>query len=142
MPYPGQEWGIPAQGPGAVAPFFRRFLAILTDWSLCQLIAIGLFGVPWGATGAESFVVLGIFAVENIVLVATLGSTVGHRVMGLRVFGHPAGSNPWAAQRPPMPVGVLIRTALLCLAIPALITDRNNRGLHDRYGKSVILRVR
>lgn len=141
-PYPGQEWGVPEQGSGAVAPFFRRFVAILLDWILCQFIAIGVFGVPWAATGAESFVVLGIFAAENVVLISTLGSTVGHKAMGLRVFGYSPGMNPWTQQRPPRPEGVLIRTALLCLAIPALVTDRNNRGMHDKFGKSVILRVR
>ena len=35
----------------------------------------------------------------------------------------------------------LLRTALLCLAVPALIWDRDGRGLHDRLARTVQVRV-
>ena len=35
----------------------------------------------------------------------------------------------------------LVRTVLLCLAIPALIWDRDQRGLHDRGAGTVLVRI-
>jgi hypothetical protein len=37
---------------------------------------------------------------------------------------------------------VLVRTALLCLVIPAIVVDRDGRGLHDRAAASVVVRTR
>jgi hypothetical protein len=34
-----------------------------------------------------------------------------------------------------------VRTALLCLAIPALIWDADHRGLHDRVAGTMLVRV-
>ena len=36
---------------------------------------------------------------------------------------------------------VLSRTVLLCLAIPALIWDRDQRGLHDKAAQTVLVRL-
>jgi hypothetical protein len=35
----------------------------------------------------------------------------------------------------------LVRTLLLCLGIPALIWDRDQRGLHDKAAGTVLVRV-
>lgn len=140
-PYPGARWGLPAHGRGSIATFPRRLVAIILDWTLSQLIAYAVFGVAWGATGAESFVPLAVFAVENLLLVSTLGATIGHRALGLQVHRlHTHGANPLGAA--PGPVGGLVRTVLLCLAVPALIPDRDNRGLHDKAAGTVIVRSR
>jgi hypothetical protein len=34
-----------------------------------------------------------------------------------------------------------VRTVLLCLAIPAFIWDRDQRGLHDRVAGTMLVRV-
>lgn len=39
------------------------------------------------------------------------------------------------------PGRALLRTVLLCLAVPALIWDRDGRGLHDRLAKTVEVRI-
>jgi len=39
------------------------------------------------------------------------------------------------------PARALLRTVLLCLALPALIWDRDGRGLHDRLAKTVEVRI-
>lgn len=36
---------------------------------------------------------------------------------------------------------VLLRTLLLALVIPALIWDRDGRGLHDRLARAVQVRI-
>ena len=50
-----------------------------------------------------------------------------------------------AALRPQGPLGLLtalLRTALLVLLVPALVYDRDKRGLHDRAAKTVVVRAR
>jgi uncharacterized RDD family membrane protein YckC len=112
--------------------FGRRLIAIFIDWALCSIIAAGFLGYRLGG-GESSLWPLAIFAVENVLLVGTLGSTIGHRVLGLRVIrfdGHPAG--PWRA---------LIRTVLVCLVVPALIFDGDGRGWHDKAAGTLIVRI-
>jgi hypothetical protein len=36
---------------------------------------------------------------------------------------------------------VLVRAALLCLAVPALIWDRDHRGVHDRVSNTMVVRM-
>ena len=130
--YAGQNLGLPETGPGSIARFGRRLVAIFIDWSMCQLIAYLLFKVELGHGGPGSFVPLAIFAVENILLLPTVGSTVGQRILGIGLMS--------VNGRPASIVQVLLRTLLLCLAIPALIWDRNSRGLHDKAAATVLVR--
>lgn len=130
--YAGQDLGLPEAGPGSIARFGRRLVAIFIDWTMCQLIAYLLFKVELGHGGPGSFVPLAIFAVENILLLPTVGSTVGQRILGIGLMS--------VNGRPASLVQVLLRTMLLCLAIPALIWDRNSRGLHDKAAATVLVR--
>ncbi|MGO2041542.1 MAG: RDD family protein, partial [Cellulosimicrobium funkei] len=75
-----------------------------------------------------------VFAIENVLLVSTLGFTVGHRVMGIRVR---------RLAEPARMVGLgrgVLRTVLLCLVIPAVVWDADGRGLHDRAAGTVLVR--
>lgn len=132
--YAGDRLGLPQDGPGSVARLSRRIPALLIDWGLCQLIAAAFLGYRFGHGGASSFGPLAVFFLENLLLVGTLGSTVGHRLLGLRVV--PLGG-AYAG-----PGRALLRTALLCLVIPAVIWDRDSRGMHDRLAGTVIVRSR
>lgn len=131
--YPGRRLGMPQRGQGSLARFGRRLVAILIDWILCQLIAYAWFGVTLGQGGAGSWWPLLIFGVENLVLLATLGSTFGQRLLGIRLVSMNGGRATL--------VQVLVRTVLLCLAIPALIWDRDQRGLHDKAAQTVLVRI-
>lgn len=131
--YPGRRLGMPRTGPGSVARFGRRLVAIFIDWTMCQLLAYAFFGVSFGQSGPGSFVPLAIFAVENVLLVGTLGSTFGQRLVGVRLLSV-AGGRATLVQ-------VLLRTVLLCLAVPALIWDRDGRGMHDKAARTVLLRL-
>ncbi|MCG7429828.1 RDD family protein [Dermacoccus nishinomiyaensis] len=125
----------PVEGPGSIARLAPRAVALLIDWALCSVIAMGLLGYRWGGSGAEGFKPLAVFAVENLLLVSTLGMTLGHRVMGMQVQRVSDGAAP----------GLLagaVRTVLLCLAIPAVVTDSSGRGLHDKLAGTVIVRSR
>ncbi|MDQ8701391.1 RDD family protein [Streptomyces sp. LHD-70] len=129
--YRGQQLGLPEEGPGAIAPLGRRFGAVVVDWAGCMLIAYGLF-----AQGNQQTMgnwALGIFLVLSVLTVGTVGSTPGKRLFGLRVVAENGGR---------LGLGrVLLRSLLLCLAIPALIWDRDGRGLHDRLAKAIQVRI-
>ena len=123
--YPGRRLGLPQTGAGSVARFGRRFVALCIDWALSLLIAGGLLGGnEWGT--------LAVFAVANVVLVATAGQSVGQRLLGIRVSRLDGGA-PGAAR-------ALGRGVLLALAVPALVWDRDQRGLHDRFMGTVLRR--
>jgi uncharacterized RDD family membrane protein YckC len=134
--YPGERLGLPREGSGSIGRVGRRLLGVLVDWTLCTFIAFGLFDVPLPFTDTAdggAWITLAVFAVENLLLVGTLGYTIGHRVLGLQVR-----SVNGAAARP---VQVLVRTALLCLFLPAMFWDRDGRGLHDKAAGTVIVRI-
>ena len=103
----------------------RRILAICIDWGLCYLIAIAFFH-------ANSNAILGAFFVEQVVLVGTLGYSVGHRIVGIHVQRLGGG--------PPGLLAGVVRAGLLCLVIPAVIADADHRGLHDRAMKTILVR--
>ncbi|MFC4591155.1 RDD family protein [Sphaerisporangium corydalis] len=128
---PGERLGLPAEGAGSIAGFGRRLAAIMIDWLICTwAIAQGLLHA---GPRSGAWVGLGVFALENVLLVGTLGSTFGMRLLGVRVAALGGGRPPFGA--------VLLRTLLLCLAVPALIWDRDQRGLHDRAAGTVVLRT-
>lgn len=145
--YAGQGLGLPQAGRGSVATFPRRLIGVFIDWLICILIAFAVFDVPFAAGGNEALIPLAIFAAANIVLVSTIGTTVGHRIVGIQVFRlspvplkTPAGMSRIGGA--PGFVAGLIRTVLLCLFIPALIPNLDNRGLHDQAAGTIIIRTR
>lgn len=129
--YRGERLGLPREGPGAIAPVGRRLAAIAIDWGLCTLIAYGLLADK--QTTATSNWTLVVFFVLGVLTVGTVGVTPGKRLVNLRVVavGGARLSFPRAA----------FRTLLLCLAIPALMWDRDGRGLHDRLTGAVQVRT-
>jgi uncharacterized RDD family membrane protein YckC len=128
--YPGERLGFPRQGSGSVSGFGRRIGAITVDWLICTwAIAQGLLGADPRSAG---WVGLGVFALEYILLVGTLGATFGMKLFGIRVASLEGGRPSFGS--------VLLRTLLLCLAVPAFIWDRDQRGLHDRAARTIVVR--
>jgi uncharacterized RDD family membrane protein YckC len=127
--YPGERLGLPEEGTGSVARVGRRVAAILVDWAIANLIA--LLAGPY-ASPAQSWATLGVFALMQVIFIPTLGGSVGHRFLGLRVVPMAGGwVGPW---RP------IVRTVLLLLVIPALIWDADQRGFHDKVAGTILLR--
>lgn len=125
---------LPLQGPGSLGRFGPRIGALAVDWLLCSVIAAAFLGYRWGGSGAEGFKPLLVFALENVLLVSTIGTTIGHRLFGL-IVQRPGSAAPGL-------LSGLVRTILLCLVIPAVVTDRVGRGLHDKIAGTLIVRTR
>ncbi|MER8010535.1 MULTISPECIES: RDD family protein [unclassified Streptomyces] len=130
--YRGEQLGLPEEGPGSIARPGRRFAALAVDWGLCLLIAYGLITHGYHPQSTGNWALLVFFAL-GVLTVGTIGFTPGKRLFGLRVVALGTG-------RPSFPRG-LLRTALLCVAIPALIWDRDGRGLHDKLARTVEVRT-
>lgn len=106
------------------APFGRRLLALLIDWLVAALSAAALAGVSYPPDNIRQHLIITAFYVVEVGLtVGLLGFSIGKRLLGLRV------ENPDGR-----PIGVgqgLLRTALVCLVVPPIVTNGDGRGLHD-----------
>ena len=123
----GQRLGLPESGAGSLAKLGRRTVALVIDWALAMLVSQAF-------AGGDSTITLGIFALMQLLLVATLGYSVGHRILGLqvrRLDGQYVGL--WRS---------LIRVVLILLVLPATIWDGDNRGLQDKAAGTVLVRIK
>ncbi len=129
--WPGERLGLPEKGPRSVGRFGRRLAAIAIDWVIATGISWLFFRTRAGDT--NPWITLAAFAVLQLVFILFFNGSIGHLALRLRVVPVRGGAlAPW---RP------LVRTALLCLAVPALIWDRDSRGLHDRAAGTLLVRV-
>lgn len=132
--YPGAALGLRPTGPGSLASFPRRALAAVIDWLLSLLIVVGLFDVSPSAGGIDSLVPLGVFLLIHLLLVGTLGTTIGHRVMGIEVRSQNGGAVT--------PTQTAIRTLMVALFLPAVLSSADGRAWHDRAAAAMTIRVR
>lgn len=129
--YAGQRLGLPADGVGSMAGLGRRVVGVLIDWIVAQLVTVFALGRSLTGDRTSGFVVLAVFAVLTLGSLAVVGATFGHWLMRLQLRRVRPGV--W-------PVQVLVRTALLCLFLPAIFTDSDGRGWHDRIAGTVLVR--
>jgi uncharacterized RDD family membrane protein YckC len=132
--YPGERLGMPEGGPGSVAPWGRRLTALFVDWLVVLGVSLAIVGPPQPGEDTFGLVNLGVLVVMYVVLLMTARATIGMWLLGLGVL--PVGSPRLSFLR------IVGRSVLLALVIPAVIYDRDRRGLHDRLGATVVARVR
>lgn len=125
--WPGKRLGLPEAGPRSIARFGRRFGAIVVDWGLAYLLSYAFF-----RPDRYGFATLGIFAVLQVVFLMIVNGSIGHLIFGLRLVPLVPGYLGW--WRP------FVRTILLILVIPAVIFDKDQRGLHDKAAGTVLVR--
>ncbi|GAA3021766.1 RDD family protein [Kitasatospora albolonga] len=129
--YRGERLGLPKEGPGSLAGPGRRIGALFVDGWLCSLVSFGL--IAQGAPGSANMWTTPLYYAVAVLLLSTTGTTVGKRLFGLRVVRLDGG-------RASIPQ-VLLRTLLLVLVIPAVVWDRDTRGLHDKAVRTVEVRI-
>ncbi|MGN6132310.1 MAG: RDD family protein [Nocardioidaceae bacterium] len=132
--YPGQRLGLPAEGPGSVAGWGRRALALAIDWFACKLVlTVFIGGAAWtGGTSMSQAAPILMYLGEATLLTALVGGSFGQlvtRVVVVRLDNRPVNL-----------LQALVRTFLVCLVIPPLVFNTDQRGLHDLAVKTVTLR--
>ncbi len=133
----GQSLGLARTGPGSLAATGPRLGAFLVDAVASGLVA-ALFVQTrhgHGATGhlPGSWSVIP-FVVDYVVGVLVAGRTLGMYLFGLRLV---------RVDRTEAAIGpgrAIARTALLLALLPAVIWDRDGRGLHDRLTETAVIR--
>lgn len=117
-----------AGGQGLVqASYSRRLFALCLDWFAAYIIT----RLITQSALIPGWLQLTIFFVEAAFFTALIGGSAGQVVVGIRIVDIDTG----------MKIGVaasLIRTFLICLVVPPLLTV-HGRGLHDRAVRSVAI---
>ncbi|HXR44792.1 MAG TPA: RDD family protein, partial [Pseudolysinimonas sp.] len=129
--WPGERLGLPEAGPRSIARFGRRLAAIAIDWAVAYGLAWLFFRDAHGTV--DGLIILAVFAVLTILFLLVLNGSLGQIILRMRVV--PARGGYLGLWRP------FVRTILLCLVIPAVVFDRDQRGLHDRAAGTILVRV-
>jgi uncharacterized RDD family membrane protein YckC len=123
--YPGERLGMPESGRGSVGRLGRRLAGIAIDWAIAVLLSVAFFRYDPVAT-------LAIFVALQIVFIPTIGGSLGHRIVGLRVA--PLAGGYVGIWRP------IVRSLLLAIVIPAVVWDSDQRGFHDKIAGTILVR--
>lgn len=129
--YPGARLGLPQAGAGSVATFGRRLVALFVDWFACLAISHAIVNSSGKSPSAASLLTLELFAAQALIFTVLLGGSFGQLALKIgvrKMNGHRLGI-----------LETILRTGLLCLVFPALIWDRDGRGLHDQLARSVVI---
>jgi hypothetical protein len=128
--YPGKLLGLPESGAGSLASMVRRVVALFVDW----FIAMGIAALIVRGSHVNTLTLL-VWFVIGVVTVTLFGFTPGQFFLRMRVVRVDADA----------PVGVvraLVRQVLLIFVVPALFTDSDGRGMHDRATGTALVRLR
>lgn len=124
---------MPSDGPGSLVGLGRRTAALMTDW----LIAYGLVGLGLAtglvSTSLLSTGVLVVWIVLGVASVRLFGFTPGQYLLGLRVASVDNRVHVGSGR-------ALARGLLIAFVIPALFTDGDGRGFHDRLTATAVVR--
>ena len=121
--YAGQRLGLPEEGPGSVAGWGRRLAALFIDWFASLLVTEVAASWMSMSSDTERLMPLLLFLLEATLFTALAGGSFGQLALRVAVVR--------LDRRPVTILNALLRTGLICLVIPPLVFNRDNRGLHD-----------
>lgn len=147
--WPGKKFGLPESGPRSTPSYLRRVGALAIDWAIAVTVSIFFSGAarfPVGQTltdvvvdflaiisegsGLETVVFFVVFSALSGLFLA---GTPGHLAARIRIAPITGGALGIVAP--------LVRPLLIALVLPALLTDDDMRGAHDRLvGTILVLR--
>ena len=136
--YRGEALGLPSSGPGSLSTAGPRLGAFLVDTIASSLIA-ALFVNSGHHGGSFADRLPGTWSLIPLALDYIVGTLVAGRTLGMYLFGlrlvrvdRTVAIDPGRA---------ILRTFLLFLFVPALVFDRDGRGLHDRFTDAAVVRA-
>jgi len=129
--YAGQRLGLPAEGSGSVAGWGRRVVALFLDWFASLLVTQVVAVLAGLSEDAERSLPLLVFFLEVTFFTALAAGSFGQLVVRIAVVR--------LDRRPVTVLAAAARTMLICLVIPPVVFNRDNRGLHDLATGTVTL---
>ena len=115
-----------------MASWGRRLVALFLDWIPSLLVANLISNLAGLTRDQAAFLPLLVFLVETAFFVSITGASFGQLAMQLRVARLDGSAVPLLRS--------LLRSLLVCLVIPPLVFNRDNRGLHDLAAGTVVIR--
>jgi uncharacterized RDD family membrane protein YckC len=115
-----------------VASWLSRFGALLIDWFASMFVASIIARESMWSADAAKWPVMAVFAAELALFTALAGGSFGQIVLRLavvRLDGKPVNL-----------LQALLRSVLICLVVPPLVFNRDNRGLHDLAAGTLVVR--
>jgi hypothetical protein len=122
--WPGKVFGLPESGPRSVPSIFRRIGALSVDWAIAVGVSVAFFDYDPLALAA-------IFVVVHMLFGLVVGGSPGHLLFRMRIAPVAGGALGIVAP--------LVRPLLLILVIPALLMDRDQRGVHERIVGTIMV---
>lgn len=122
--WPGKQFGLPQEGPRSTPGWNRRIAGILIDWAL----ALGLSALFFGFNNLS---ILGVFVLLHMIGGLLAAGSPGHLLIKIRIA-------PLSGGRLGV-VAPIVRPLLIALVIPALISDEDRRGAHDRLVGTILV---
>lgn len=132
--YAGERLGLPEAGVGSVTGWLRRFAALFVDGTLATATVRLLFPQLEPSSGPYTVAVIAAFVVQVWLLASLVRGSFGQLLLGIRLAST-TDARWW-------PLRMLARTVLIALVLPAVLYDRDRRGLPDHVAKTVLLRFR
>jgi uncharacterized RDD family membrane protein YckC len=106
------------------ATWGRRILALFVDWITCLAVVEGLVEVGVLGGNPNGLGTLALFVLESALFTALTGGSFGKLATKIRVVRRDGSGQP------PSLLRALLRSVLVALLIPPLLTF-DGRGLHD-----------
>jgi uncharacterized RDD family membrane protein YckC len=135
----GQAIGLPESGRGSLASTGARLAAFVVD-ALASTLVAALFVHPRGSRHGWSDHLPGSWSLIPLAVDYLVGCTLAGGTLGMYLLGVRLGR----VDRPDSRVGigrVALRTVLLFLFVPAVVFDRDGRGMHDRFSDTAAVRA-
>lgn len=133
--YPGYSLGLPESGRGALATWNSRISALFIDWGASMVVALGAFGVGvMTESGWRAWMPLTVFFVQKALLTALTGGSFGQLITRIGVTRLDGGPVGWWRS--------VVRAAMVCAVLPAVVVGAERRGLDDLVLGTVVVRRR
>ena len=120
--------------PTERASALRRLGALSIDWAIASFTTALFY--PLQASSLEPTLVrLAIFVFEVGLLTSFGGASIGKRIFGIRVV-------TWPDYFFVKPKAAFLRVFLVALVLPALFTDSQGRGFHERISRTTVVLIK
>lgn len=134
----GQAIGLPETGSGSLATTGPRLGAFVVD-ALASTLVAALFVRSGGGSSRWSDHLPGSWSLIPLAVDYLLGCVLAGRTLGMYLFGLRLVRVDRTAAVDP--VRAVVRTVLLFLLVPAVVFDRDGRGMHDRLTDTAVVKA-